>query len=543
MHDLLTDSLIGVRTPEGERRLALPELFAALSAGQIEGYTGLRAHQADPWHVFLVQLAASIQARRPTDALPTDPAYWCEGLLDLAEGIPEAWQLVVEDVSKPAFMQHPWSKGANYKVCAHTPDEFDVLFTIRNHDVKSARIEPSNIEAWIYALVTRQTIAPYGGGKGTLQGIVRMNSGSGSRPIVAWVEDLNPSKRFINECKKLCELRKKVIEGRYGFKDGHGVVTTWAYPWDHKRHQFISFNDLEPWFIEAPRLIRLRAQKDKIVALQAPTKSSIHQIYTNPYNGDVGDPWIPITRDGTALKITSSGFTAEILYKLVFKTDIQKNSGLLELLPATSKGFLVASALAGGNCKTNGFHRIELPVPQKFRLALFQQKQRDALADLASQFLSDAADIEKSLSISHEVMLTELGQATMSKKQSEIKAIERLLEAKRDKNISIFDRYSSWISSTRQQFIKQWEALYFPTLWRGADEAHEAVRADWQQRLVDMAQALLDEASTRLPLPANRRWRAITQAGRAFIGMLQKAKLPLPAHNRFEPLATEETAV
>lgn len=44
----------------------------------------------------------------PPDALPTDATYWREGLLDLADGIPEAWQLVVEDVTKPAFMQHPW---------------------------------------------------------------------------------------------------------------------------------------------------------------------------------------------------------------------------------------------------------------------------------------------------------------------------------------------------------------------------------------------------------------------------------------------------
>ncbi|WP_201789548.1 hypothetical protein, partial [Cronobacter sakazakii] len=72
MHDLLTDELIGVRTPEGERHVSLPTLYALLAQGAVDGYTGLRAHQADPWHVFLVQVAASIQARRPTEELPTD---------------------------------------------------------------------------------------------------------------------------------------------------------------------------------------------------------------------------------------------------------------------------------------------------------------------------------------------------------------------------------------------------------------------------------------------------------------------------------------
>ncbi|BBD78364.1 hypothetical protein [Hydrogenophilus thermoluteolus] len=105
MHDLLNDPLIGVRMPRGERRVSLPELLAALSANEVEGYTGLRAHQADPWHVFLVQLAASIQARCPTNSLPTDREYWCNGLLNLADA--NAWHLVVEDVTQPAFLQHP----------------------------------------------------------------------------------------------------------------------------------------------------------------------------------------------------------------------------------------------------------------------------------------------------------------------------------------------------------------------------------------------------------------------------------------------------
>ena len=109
MHDLLTDPLIGVRTPEGKRRVSLPDLLAGLTAGEVEGYTGLRAHQADPWHVFLVQLAASIQARHPSETLPTDPAYWRAGLLDLADGRDTAWHLVVDDVTQPAFLQHPWS--------------------------------------------------------------------------------------------------------------------------------------------------------------------------------------------------------------------------------------------------------------------------------------------------------------------------------------------------------------------------------------------------------------------------------------------------
>lgn len=60
MHDLLQDELIGVRTAQGTRRVNLPQLLGLLCAGEVQGYTGLHAHQADPWHVFLVQLATAV---------------------------------------------------------------------------------------------------------------------------------------------------------------------------------------------------------------------------------------------------------------------------------------------------------------------------------------------------------------------------------------------------------------------------------------------------------------------------------------------------
>ncbi|MEJ5207096.1 hypothetical protein [Denitratimonas sp. CY0512] len=516
MHDLLKDPLIGVRTAQGVRHVSLPELLASLSAGQVENYTGLRAHQADPWHVFLVQLAASIQARRPTEALPTDAAYWRDGLLDLAEGVAEAWHLVVEDVTKPAFLQHPDCHGANFKPCADAPDEFDVLFTSKNHDVKSARIRADEPEAWIYAITTRQTISPYGGGGGTLNGIARMNSGSGSRPIVSWVRDLHPSQRFLDEVSELRRIRGSILEARYGY-NATGVVLTWLRPWDHRKHQFF-LSDLDPWFVEAPRLVRLRYEEltDGIVALQAGTKA--RQIGPKEsHKGDVGDPWIPITTEGTALTITSPGFTPERLCKLIFKQGIQRSTGLLDPGSSDSYGWLVASVLSGGNCKTDGFHRVELPVPPQARMALFNREKRDTLAHLAQKLLSDAKDVQGALGIA----LTVLTEA----------APDRL----------DFKRVASWVKAVRSQFGKQWDLLYFSTLWRGVEESHDTVRVDWQQRLVDAGQALLDEGSTHLPLPTNRRWRALTQSQSAWRGMLRKGGLPLPlpgrvAAGRVEPL-------
>lgn len=534
MHDLLTDPLIGVRTREGARRLALPELLATLSAGEIDGYTGLRAHQADPWHVFLVQLAASIQARRPTGSLPTDADYWREGLLDLAEDCREAWQLVVEDVTKPAFMQHPWqsweAEAADYGVKtsrgqtvfdakATTPDELDVLVTAKNHDVKMARTGAELLEAWLYALVMLQTTSGFLG-QGNY-GIVRMNGGFASRAIVSWTESREVSARFITETQALRALRDEA------HADFHytprGVVLTWLKHWDRNGHQFhlTGKTALEPWFIEACRPIRLRMLEDgQLIALGATTRA--RQIGPKTLeNGDVGDPWTPINvsdkkKGRSALTLSADGFTPKKLTDLVFERGFELTP-LQKPKPGEKPGWFVASCLVRGQGTTEGFHRVEIPVPPKARLTLFDKQMRDTLGHLAQGLLSDAKGVNNALGVA----LTVLAEG--GPEQADFKRVE------------------TWIDAARTQFAKQWEALYFPTLWRGADEAHEAVRADWQQRLVDLAQGILDEAATRLPLPSNRRWRAITQASRAFIGMLMKAKQPLPAHTRTESTATEET--
>lgn len=533
MHDLLHDPLIGVRTPRGEQRLNLPELLAALSAGQIDGYTGLRAHQADPWHVFLVQLAASIQARRPTDTLPLDAAYWREGLLDLADGIPEAWQLVVEDVTKPAFLQHPWTSWeaeaadygvktargkATYDAKAHTPDELDVLVTAKNHDVKMARVGADTVEAWVFALLVLQTTSGYlGQGK---YGIVRMNGGFASRSIAAWVRNLHPSARFIDETQMLTRLREPVCrESHYRQR---GIVLTWLTPWNRQQHH-LTLDQLEPWFIEAARPIRLWPRPEGgLIALGA--TSEARQIGPKTLeNGDVGDPWTAINvgdkkKGRSALTLSADGFTPQRLTDLLFEQGFELTP--LQKPPSgDGDGWFVASCLVRGQGTTEGFHHAEIPVPAKARRALLQKADRQTLGKLGQQLLGDAKDVQRALATA----LTVLSEGGPDKADVE--------------------RVEKWINAARTDFTKTWEQHYFPTLWRGTDEAHETVRRGWQQRLVDIGQSLLDAAATRLPLPSNRRWRALTQAESAWRGMLHKAGLPLPGRATTpSPKPEEQTA-
>lgn len=528
MHDLLTDPLIGVRTPEGERRVSLPELLAALSAGTVEGYTGLRAHQADPWHVFLVQLAASIQARRPTERLPTDAAYWRDGLLDLADGKSSAWELVVGDVTQPAFLQHPWTsweaEAKDYGVTvsrgkrvldpkATTPDELDVLVTSKNHDVKAARVQTSESEAWLYALLLLQTTSGYLGSGN--YGIVRMYGGNASRPIVSWAASRHLSTRFAAEVQALCDLRAATAS-TFGYRL-RGVVLTWLSPWDRGQHQFM-LNALEPWHIEAARPVRLMPDNTgKLLALGATSK--VRQIGPKTLeSGDVGDPWIPIRSNGndrSAMTLSGEGFTPRRLTDLLFRQGFELTP-MQRPQPGSGDGWFLASCLVRGKGKTEGFHRVELPVPPKACMALLSNPSRDTLGHLAQKLLSDAEDVQKALNT----------------------ALTVLTEGGPDK--ADFERVKNWLQGARKDFGRRWEAMYFPTLWRGADEDHEAVRSDWQQQLVNAAQDLLDEATQRLPLPANRTWRAVTQAQGALRGMLRKSHLPWPAHVRSEDADTME---
>ncbi|WP_019560433.1 MULTISPECIES: type I-E CRISPR-associated protein Cse1/CasA [Caldimonas] len=519
MHDLLQDPLIGVRTAQGERRVSLPELLALLCAEAIEGYTGLRAHQADPWHVFLVQLAASIQARRPTDDLPTDPDYWREGLLELAEGIPEAWQLVVEDVTKPAFLQHPWksweeeaedygvktSRGKTvFDAKATRPDELDVLVTAKNHDVKMARVEPGEAEAWLYALLLLQTTSGFLG-QGNY-GIVRMNGGFASRAIVSWVSSPAWGARFREETKIVCGLRAETLNQPYGYAS-RGVVLTWLKPWPRSTHQY-DIKDLEPWFIEACRPVRLvRDASGRVIALGATSKA--RQIGPKTLeNGDVGDPWTPINvqdkkKGRSALTLSADGFTPQRLCHLLFEQGFELTP-LQTPRAGQGQAWFLASCLVRGQGTTEGYHQADVPVPPKARMALFSKQSRDTLGHLAEKQLTDAKTVQNTLATALAVL------AEGGPEQPD------------------FERVKSALEAARRAFQRRWEADFFPALWRGAEEDHDAVRRDWRQRLVDAAQDLLEQAQERLPLPANRRWRAITQAHRAWHGLLRKHDFPLP---------------
>lgn len=532
MFDLLTEPLISVSTSNEECRMNLPDLLASLSNDHIVGYLGLRPHQAEPWHVFLVQVAASIKARCPTNGFPIDSAYWRKGLLDLSENNPSAWMLVVEDVTRPAFLQHPWKSWEDegidygvktvhgkisYETKATTPDELDVLVTAKNHDVKMARMGDDLAEAWLFALLLLQTTSGYSGRDN--YGIIRMNSGTGSRSVVAWTPSLNPSQRFVADVKTLESERNRVCQ-EFNYRQ-RGTVLTWLDIWNRNGHQYI-LSQLEPWFIEACRPVRLRATVGgKIFALGA--TSNARQIGPKTLeNGDVGDLWTPLNvqdkkKGRSALTLSADGYTPKLLTDLLFEQGFALTS-LQKPTPGEGPGCFLASCLVRGQGKTEGFYRIELPLPPSARMTLFNKQSRETLAHLAQFLLNDAKDAQNALTT----------------------ALTVLTEGGPDKADFEHDSINRWMTGFRRLFRKQWEVTYFDTLWRGAEQDHETVRKNWQQQLVNEVQKILDEAIMRLPLPSNRYWRSITQAQQALRGMIHKLGLPMLSGSSPESVESRE---
>jgi CRISPR system Cascade subunit CasA len=202
-HDLLVDPILSWRDCQRRRRTAtLPGLLSQLAQGELADFARVRTHQQEPWCMFLTQLAA-IALHRANRADPRMPEEdWRELLLELTERDYDPWSLAIPDVSKPAFFQPPVLEGTveGWDI-SEWPDAIDVLATAKSHDVKDGLIAGDSIEAWVYAIVTLQTMqGVYGAGK---YGVARMRGGYGCRPRVGYAADQTLVARFRRDVEVL----------------------------------------------------------------------------------------------------------------------------------------------------------------------------------------------------------------------------------------------------------------------------------------------------------------------------------------------------
>ena len=161
MHNLLEEPLIRVRLTDGTATaMSLPAVYDAMSLDRVSAFPALRPHQRHAWHAFLAQLGTVALHRAGHDTPPSTRLDWRALLRSLTQGFgnDEPWRLIVDNPTRPAFMQPPAPNGVDdYRRRVATPDDLDILVTAKNHDVKRTVATTNAPDDWIFALIDLQT--------------------------------------------------------------------------------------------------------------------------------------------------------------------------------------------------------------------------------------------------------------------------------------------------------------------------------------------------------------------------------------------------
>lgn len=362
MFNLLNDPVIRViADSRRETSFALPELFAAIFADDLQSFRALRAHQRHAWHALLCQLGALACVRSDLAKPPVDADGWRPALKSLTPDFPddEPWRLV-SPLDKPAFLQPVVGSVDGFKRLA-TPDELDILVTAKNHDVKGARVANAQPDDWLFALVSLQTMEGFLGAGN--YGVSRMNGGFSNRPGFSIAPPGGVGAHVRRDIERLIGLREKMPD----YFDEDGLALVWLKPWDGATS--LKPDQLDPYYIEICRRVRLAAENGRIHALAAGSKTA-RIAFGKEAKGLTGDPWTPIeSSDGEtkALTIDARGFSYRRMSDIVFRRGFTP-APLQEVSPRDDRdgaATLVARALARGQGKTEGLHERRIVATRK----------------------------------------------------------------------------------------------------------------------------------------------------------------------------------
>lgn len=479
-HNLITEPLLSWRDASRRRHKGtLPAILAALGDGTLGDFPRARAHQLDPWSMFLTQLAAIALHRSDRSDPRLSEEDWRSLLLGLTDGALEPWCLVVEDLYKPAFLQPPVPEGdiRDWK-CHEHPDDLDVLVTSKSHDVKASLISGDDVEAWILSLVTLQTMQGYPG-RGYNR-ISRMKGGYGSRPRVGLAPDRSLSARFVRDIDVLLGSWDALLHR--GFREG-GCALAWLPPWDGTSS--LAMPDLSPHFIEICWRARCQSSAGSVICKYSTTET--RRCLPEVDNGDAGDAWVPVERDGQgALTVGRGGFHYQLLAKLVFGGDFE-DAAAQEFRPSDGDPMLfLASVMARGQGKTEGLHQRTLYLTGTPRRRLGRPDERAAIAVRAGHNVRQAEKMRS------KVLFPAL------------------------KKVSIDGQ------SVDDEFYARIDEVFFDDLFASLDQEDEEAGLAWDRRLHEVAWVELQRAIDRCCVPSARWYRAVSDAESVFRVYLRK---------------------
>ena len=507
MHNLLTDPLIRVRLVDGSSAtVSLPDIYEAASSDAVAAFPPLRPHQRHAWHAFLAQLGALALQRADLGAPPETGTEWrsllrrltCEFTDD------EPWQLIADDPDEPAFMQCPAGDTlSQYRRRVATPDDLDILVTSKNHDVKQAVAVRSAPDDWVFALIDLQTMAGFLGAGN--YGIARMNGGFSARPCLG----LAPAEggwgaHLFHDMQRMLDDRPRLLERLPYYRPEDGAALLWTLPWDGTTS--FDLGDLDPYFIEICRRVRLGPEDQRIVARTAGSKKS--RVAAKAAHGNVGDFWTPVSvDDAKALSLSSAGFRYDRLAKLLFdRKAYDLPPAMLVAATREQQWRVVARGMAGGQGKTDGYHeRNDIVFGPRTVTAFGRPKERDQLAAINEALLEEIAEILAALRLGIAVA------ASGGKLLSELTKTDRTHAAPYARRFDAATD-SVFFTAVEGRFVAENEA------------DKKAERANLAKRMVSTAHALLEEAVEAVPCPAIRRHRARARAFSAFHGRLRGAR-------------------
>lgn len=506
-YDFRTQSLIRIRGEDGLRDVSLSALLARLTAEQETEILAVQAHQQHALHAFLVQLGALHLDSGPSRSLPTTAAAWEEALLALSGGEPDAWKLVVDDLSKPALLQPPVLEGSVEKFSVlEAFDELDILSTAKNHDVKGRRMGDVPPDIAFVTLLTLQTTQGFSGRDN--YGIVRMNGGFSSRASVGLAREDSLAVRFARDAIALAATAKAAAERGWA---ASGVRLVWTVPWDGTTS--LSLGECHPFCIEVCRRVRLSRTPAGTILARG-TSSKAPRLSAPEAKGNLGDFWLPVSKvDGKARTFGGNGFSYDVVHDLLL-ADTWTTPAMISQKADGSAPKLVLRTLVRGQGITEGYHERVIPVPGRAFKRLFSADGRAAIASLSSRRIEriDAARMK----ILKPALLVALQGAP-------------------DKLNFKDDRVDSHVAA----FEEEMDSDYFEHLFDDAEEDAEVADERYERLLRTRILSAFLAAIPTLPIPDSRRMRAAAVARNTLDGLLAK-HLPLarPARELVDPLTT-----
>jgi CRISPR system Cascade subunit CasA len=323
-------------------------------------------------------------------------------------------------------------------------------------------------------------------------GIARMNGGAGSRPGLGLARSHALGARFVRDVAVLLDARASVAESRDYARKG-GVALLWLEPWNGKAG--LELSSLDPWFVEICRRMRLVLTPEGIAARTATSKAPRVAV-PDGLQGNTGDPWTPVeTATGKAFTASDSGLGYRKVQELL--GDDYRAGAAQGPRPGEKELLLIASVIPRGMGKTGGYHERRLPIPAKGARLLASADGRAALAKRASARVDAVAEVRRAV----------LGPAILT-----------LLQGAPEKLNFKDERARPWLDRLDAAV----DGIFFERLWEDLERDPEEGRARWAVEVVDLARGLLHEACASAPIPAARRYRAVSTAEAVFEGAARR---------------------